>query len=107
MDEQRRSAEEQTQVVKSLKAGLGRLSGGDLTFRLTEFPGAYQQIRDDFNIAIARLRETIQSVGIRPARSPAPRPRFRQHDGSVAAHRGAGREPGGDLGLDGEECPRP
>ena len=30
------TAEEQTQVVRALNAGLGKLSDGDLTFRLTE-----------------------------------------------------------------------
>jgi methyl-accepting chemotaxis protein len=63
MDEQRRSAEEQTQVVKALKVGLGRLSSGDLTFRLTEdFPRAYQEIKEEFNLSITRLRETLQML---------------------------------------------
>jgi len=63
MDEQRRSAEEQTQVVKALKVGLGRLSSGDLTFRLTDdFPRAYQEIKEEFNLSITRLRETLQTL---------------------------------------------
>jgi methyl-accepting chemotaxis protein len=63
MDEQRRSTEEQTKVVKSLKVGLGRLSSGDLTFRLTDgFPPAYQEIKEEFNLSITRLRETLQAL---------------------------------------------
>jgi methyl-accepting chemotaxis protein len=61
MDEQRRSAQEQANVVRALKVGLSKLSGGDLTFRLTdEFPQAYKEIKEEFNLTIARLRETIQ-----------------------------------------------
>jgi methyl-accepting chemotaxis protein len=60
-EEQRRHSEEQSQVVHALNAGLGRLSSGDLTFRLTDdFPDAYIAIRDEFNSTITRLRETIQ-----------------------------------------------
>src|SRR5262249_49818305 len=63
MDEQRRSAEEQTQVVTALKVGLGGLSHGDLTFRLTDdFPRAYQEIKEEFNLSITRLRETLQML---------------------------------------------
>jgi methyl-accepting chemotaxis protein len=61
MDEQRRSAQEQAQVVRALKVGLGKLSGGDLTYRLTDdFPQAYKEIKEEFNVTIARLRETVQ-----------------------------------------------
>ena len=39
------------------------LADGDLTHRLDEtFPAAYRQIKDDFNAAIERLQETIQSL---------------------------------------------
>jgi methyl-accepting chemotaxis protein len=63
MDEQRRSAEEQTHVVTALKVGLGKLSSGDLTFRLTDdFPRAYQEIKEEFNLSITRLRETLQML---------------------------------------------
>jgi methyl-accepting chemotaxis protein len=48
-------------VVRALNAGLGKLSGGDLTFRLTDdFPDAYAEIRNEFNRTIERLRETIE-----------------------------------------------
>jgi methyl-accepting chemotaxis protein len=61
MEEQRRSAQEQAHVVRALKAGLGKLSGGDLTYRLSdEFPPAYREIKDEFNLTMSRLRETIQ-----------------------------------------------
>jgi methyl-accepting chemotaxis protein len=61
MDEQRKSAQEQAQVVRALKVGLAKLSGGDLTFRLTDdFPQAYKEIKEEFNLTISRLRETIQ-----------------------------------------------
>jgi methyl-accepting chemotaxis protein len=59
--EQRRGAQEQEQVVRALNAGLGKLSGGDLTFRLTDdFPEAYAEIKNEFNRTIVRLRETIE-----------------------------------------------
>jgi methyl-accepting chemotaxis protein len=62
-EEQRRSMDEQTQVVRSLKTGLGKLASGDLTFQLTEqFPGAYEEIKGEFNLSIARLRETLQAL---------------------------------------------
>ena len=56
-------AEEQAQAVRALGDGLQKLADGDLTFRLPDqFPDAYQQIKDDFNGAIARLQETIRSL---------------------------------------------
>jgi methyl-accepting chemotaxis protein len=61
LEEQRKNAHEQAYVVRALKAGLGKLSGGDLTFRLIdEFPPAYREIKDEFNLTMSRLRETIQ-----------------------------------------------
>ena len=57
------AAEEQARVVRALAEGLGRLSAGDLTFRLSDgFTNAYAQIRDDFNEAIAQLQETIGAI---------------------------------------------
>jgi methyl-accepting chemotaxis protein len=61
MEEQGRNAQEQEHVVRALKVGLERLSSGDLTFCLTEdFPQAYEEIKEEFNLTISRLRETIQ-----------------------------------------------
>jgi methyl-accepting chemotaxis protein len=61
--ERSRAAEEQAHAFRSLGIGLSKLSDGDFTFRLNdEIPVAYRQIKDDFNTAIGRLREMIQSV---------------------------------------------
>jgi methyl-accepting chemotaxis protein len=57
------AAEEQARAVKALAQGLGKMSEGDLTVRLDAgFTEAYRQIRDDFNLTIERLRETIESI---------------------------------------------
>jgi methyl-accepting chemotaxis protein len=61
--ERAKLAEEQAQVVGLLAAGLKSLSAGDLTFRLDEdFPETSQQIKDDFNNALAELLEIINSI---------------------------------------------
>ncbi len=50
-------------VVDSLAAGLEKLSGGDLLFRLaTPFNGAYETLRSDFNTAMNTLQETMKSI---------------------------------------------
>ena len=47
----------------ALGNGLGRLSEGDLTFRLDDsFPEAYREVKDNFNTALERLYETIQAI---------------------------------------------
>ncbi len=57
------AAEEQARAVKALAEGLGKMAEGDLTARLDAgFTEAYYQIRDDFNLTIGRLRETIESI---------------------------------------------
>jgi methyl-accepting chemotaxis protein len=70
-DEERRTnaeaqavvAKEQAAAVKALGDGLGKMSEGDLTVHLNEgFTEAYQQIKDDFNTTIGRLKETIESI---------------------------------------------
>jgi methyl-accepting chemotaxis protein len=44
-------------------AGLSRLAAGDLTVRLTDgFTDTSQQIKDDFNAAIAQLQETVGAI---------------------------------------------
>jgi methyl-accepting chemotaxis protein len=64
-EQQRKAAAEQARVVASLAEGLQKLSGGDLTFRLSDgFTDAYRQIQDDFNTAIAQLEETIQAIAL-------------------------------------------
>ena len=56
-------AEEQTAVMEALAHGLDRLSEGDLTFRLAvAFSSGYEKLRHDFNGALAKLEQTLQSV---------------------------------------------
>jgi methyl-accepting chemotaxis protein len=62
-EERAKAAEEQAQVLQVLASGLKRLADGDLTIHFDqELSGAYVQIRDDFNAAVERLRDTIQSI---------------------------------------------
>ncbi len=56
-------AEEQTRAVKFLAEGLAKVAEGNLTVRLDDgFTDAYRQIKDDFNLAVARLQETISDI---------------------------------------------
>ncbi len=62
------AAREQKMVVETLATGLETLSAGDLTIRLNErFPGDYEKLREDFNVAIERLegsvRQAVESAG--------------------------------------------
>src|SRR5262249_6095187 len=53
---------QQNVVVEALAEGLTRLADGDLTHRIeVAFDGRYQQLKDDFNDAIARLQETLRA----------------------------------------------
>jgi methyl-accepting chemotaxis protein len=62
-EERARNAAQQTGVVQALAHGLAKLSDGDLTIRLRDgFTESSRQIRDDFNAAVAHLRETIGSI---------------------------------------------
>jgi methyl-accepting chemotaxis protein len=55
--------QEQARVVEFLAGALKRLSEGDLTARIDQsFSGEYDILRADFNAAINRLQETMQSV---------------------------------------------
>ncbi len=61
--ERAKIADEQARAFDALGDGLGRLSEGDLTYRLDDsFPAAYREVRDNFNTAIDRLYETIRSI---------------------------------------------
>jgi methyl-accepting chemotaxis protein len=61
--ERTKAAKEQTEAVQRLGFGLKEVAGGDLMVRLTDgFTPAYAQIRDDFNVAIDKLKATIVSV---------------------------------------------
>jgi methyl-accepting chemotaxis protein len=60
---QAKTAEEQAQIVRNLAEGLGKLSSGDLMYRLDDgFTDAYAQIKDDFNATIGQLQETMRSI---------------------------------------------
>ncbi len=53
----------QQQVVGALGTGLGRLAHGDLGGHIAEpFPEGYEQLRTDFNAALASLGETLGAV---------------------------------------------
>jgi len=55
----------QAVVVESLAAGLERLASGDLLQRIdAHFPPAYEKVRNDFNVAIERLRATMGSIAV-------------------------------------------
>ena len=87
-EERRVNAEAQTEARR--RAGRGRqgagarasrrLSEGDLTFRLSDgFTDRLQADQGRLQRTIAQLQETIRcDRGSRPARSPAPPPRFRR-----------------------------
>jgi methyl-accepting chemotaxis protein len=63
--ERARASEDQARALEGLRAGLGKLSDGDLTYRIdADFPRAYMQIRDDFNAAIGRLQDTVQRIAV-------------------------------------------
>lgn len=61
--EREKNLQDQQRVVSSLAEGLGAMSRGDLTVRISQsFPPAYEKLRTDFNDAvekIARLASTI------------------------------------------------
>ncbi len=61
--QRRQSEAERTAVVNTLADGLDKVAKGDLTTRIeAEFKDRYQQVKTDFNAAIARLEETMQAV---------------------------------------------
>jgi methyl-accepting chemotaxis protein len=61
--ERRAAAQQQEFVVHSVAEGLVKLSSGDLLFRLTsDFGGDYEKLRTDFNAAMGKLQETMQSI---------------------------------------------
>jgi methyl-accepting chemotaxis protein len=56
-------AEVQARVVRDLATGLNRLASGDLNFRLdTQFEAEYEQLRKDFNGAVAKLEDTLRTI---------------------------------------------
>ncbi len=61
--EQARAAQEQATAFKALAQALAKVSGGDLTVRLSDgFSEAYRQIKDDFNATIEQLQGTMISI---------------------------------------------
>ncbi|OCI97727.1 hypothetical protein A6U86_33905 [Rhizobium sp. AC27/96] len=51
-------------AVQSLAGGLGRLADGDLVSSIiTPFPGDLDRLRVDFNTSIAKLNDTLATVG--------------------------------------------
>ena len=57
------AAEEQDGVIAALAHSLSRMSQGDLTALIqAEFKGGYRQIKDDFNKAIAAMRDAMQAI---------------------------------------------
>lgn len=53
----------QARVVDVLRSGLERLAEGDLTGRINDaFPGEYDQLRSDFNLAVNRLQDAMRGV---------------------------------------------
>jgi methyl-accepting chemotaxis protein len=63
-DAEREAAEKQQAfVVESVAEGLEKLSNGDLIFRLsTPFSVAYEKLRNDFNLAMDKLQETMKAI---------------------------------------------
>lgn len=61
--EKQRISEEQAEIVTALAEGLKRLSAGDLTHELTQaFPREYEELRNNFNVAVKSLREAVSTV---------------------------------------------
>jgi methyl-accepting chemotaxis protein len=62
-EELRRKADADNSVVEILAESLQRLSKGDLTARIVaDMEGRYAQIKQDFNLAIDSLRETMAAI---------------------------------------------
>ncbi len=61
--ERRQTEAEQSAVVSALADSLGKIAKGDLTERIdAEFKGRFQQIKVDFNAAIAKLAGAMEGV---------------------------------------------
>lgn len=61
--ERQRLAREQEEVVQALASGLARLSEGDLTLQIDAvFAAEYKKLKDDFNLAVSRLRKTMTVI---------------------------------------------
>ncbi|KQR70023.1 methyl-accepting chemotaxis protein [Rhizobium sp. Leaf341] len=59
----RQRAQAMAQATSGLAEGLKSLSGGDLTFRLTQpFAADFEALRSDFNAAVSQLSDSLRSV---------------------------------------------
>jgi len=57
------AAREQARAIEQVGAGLSKLSGGDLTYRLTEaFAADYVKLREDFNTTVETLQATMEEI---------------------------------------------
>ncbi|MEM7741286.1 MAG: methyl-accepting chemotaxis protein, partial [Pseudomonadota bacterium] len=68
-DEERRAREEQEQktIVDSLAFGLDRMSEGDFSASIPDaFPADYEQLRQDFNNAVSKMRDS-EEIRLRTA----------------------------------------
>jgi methyl-accepting chemotaxis protein len=62
-EQERVRAEAMAQATSGLADGLKQLAAGDLTFQLSQaFAEEFESLRDDFNQAVIRLRDTMTSV---------------------------------------------
>lgn len=60
---QKSFVEAQSQVVKALRGGLERIANGDLSRRIEQpFPEGYEELRHDYNRALATLGAVLRSV---------------------------------------------
>ena len=58
-----KTAQEQSSAVRAIASGLSHLSSGDLTYRIeAAFSAEYQKLKEDFNAAVERLQETMQTI---------------------------------------------
>ncbi len=91
------------ETMNDFAALMGTMADGDLVRRITaDYRGVFGKLKEDANRMADQLTETIsgiKSVG-REVVQRGGRD-LHQHHRSLAAHRGAGRQPGADLSLDG------
>ncbi len=67
-EESARLVADQTQMIDALRGALEHLSNGDLTLKIeTPFAGENDQLRNDFNAAVAGLHDAISAVSTRAA----------------------------------------
>ena len=88
--------ENTAKALDDLAGMMGSLADGDLTQRITaDYQGMFGKLKNDANMMADRIGATIGEIKAVGARSHQRLGRdLHQHDRSVAAHRGAGRQPG-------------